>query len=96
MTPHKFAIGQAVDFNRRLASMSKPSGPYEVVGVLPADEGNSPTYRVKSKTEPFSRAAREIDLVGIGLTASEQAAAALWPEADPVRGRQPHRPSRSR
>ena len=40
---------------------------------MPADEGNSPTYRVKSKTEPFSRAAREIDLVGIGLTPSEQA-----------------------
>jgi hypothetical protein len=96
MTPHKFAIGQAVDFDRRFASISKPSGPYEVVSVLPADEGNSPTYRVKSRTEPFSRAARENDLVGIGLTPSEQAAAALWPEADPVRGRQLPRPSRSR
>ncbi|MBV9287353.1 MAG: hypothetical protein JO288_05930 [Hyphomicrobiales bacterium] len=73
--------------------MSRPSGPYEVVGVLPVDEANSPTYRVKSKAEPFARVAREIDLVAVGSTPSEQAAAATWPEADPVSGR---RPSRSR
>jgi hypothetical protein len=59
--------------------MSRPSGPYEVVGVLPVDEANSPTYRVKSKAEPFARAAREIELVAVGLAPSEQAGAALWP-----------------
>ena len=43
--------------------MSRPSGPYEVVGLLPVDESNSPTYRVKSKAEPFARVASEHDLV---------------------------------
>lgn len=97
MTRHKFAIGQAVDFDGRVKSISKSSGPYEVIGVLPVDEANFPTYRVKSKAEPFSRTAREIDLVAVGSAPSKQAAAAaLWPEADPVPGRQSPRPSRSR
>ena len=97
MIRHKFAIGQAVDFNRRVTSISRSSGPYEVVGVLPTDDANSPTYRVKSKAEPFSRTAREIDLVAVGLAPSKQAgAAALWPEADPVAARQSPRPFRSR
>jgi hypothetical protein len=55
MTLHKFLIGQAVDFNSRLPSMSRPSGPFEVMSVLPVDEANSPTYRVKSEAEPFAR-----------------------------------------
>jgi hypothetical protein len=91
---HKFVVGQAVDFVRRLPSMSRPSGPYEVVSVLPVDEANSPTYRVKSKAEPFARAARETDLVAVGLPPSQQTAAALW--ADPVSGRWLSRPRRSR
>ena len=45
MTRHKFAIGQDVEFDRRVPSMSRPNGPYEVVRVLPVDEANSPTYR---------------------------------------------------
>jgi hypothetical protein len=94
MTRHKFAIGQPVDFDRRVTSISMPIGPYEVVSVLPVDEVDSPTYRVKSKTEPFARAAREIDLVAVGLTASEQAAPTMW--ADPVSGQRPTRPLRSR
>jgi hypothetical protein len=96
MTRHKFAIGQAVDFDRRVTSISRSSGPYEVVGVLPTDEGNFPTYRVKSKAEPFSRTAREIDLVAVGMAPNKQAGAALWPEADPVAARQSSRPFRSR
>jgi hypothetical protein len=74
--------------------MSRPTGPYEVVSVLPTDEADSPTYRVKSQAEPFARAARETDLVAIGLAPSEQAAPAHW--ADPVSGRRPLRPLRSR
>ena len=80
MTRHKFAIGQTVDFARRLPSMSRPTGPYEVMSVLPTDEADSPTYRVKSQAEPFARAARETDLVAIGLAPSEQAA----PRAGPI------------
>ena len=93
MTRHKFAIGQTVDFARRLPSMSRPTGPYEVMSVLPTDEADSPTYRVKSHAEPFARAARETDLVAIGLAPSQQAAPALW--ADPVSGRRSSRPLRS-
>lgn len=89
MTPHKFAIGQAVDFDRRLPSMARPTGPYEVVSILPDGEDNSPTYRVKNKAEPFARAARETDLVAVGLPPSKQTAAS-W--ADPVSAR----PFRSR
>jgi hypothetical protein len=96
MNRHKFAIGQAVDFARSATSMSRPTGPFEVVGVLPVDEANSPTYRVKSNAEPFARIAREVDLVAVGLASREQEAAALWPEADPVSGRKPSRPFRAR
>lgn len=53
-------------------------GPYEVVNVLPVEDGNSPTYRVKSKTEPFARAARETDLVAVGLAPSKQPAPVRW------------------
>jgi hypothetical protein len=94
MTLHKFLIGQAVAFDGNLPSMSRPTGPFEVVSVLPVDAGNSPTYRVKSKTEPFARAAKESDLVAIGLPPSLQTAAAPW--AAPVPGRWLPRPFRSR
>jgi hypothetical protein len=94
MTLHKFVIGQTVDFDRRLPSMSRPSGPYEVVSVLPVDENNSPTYRVKSKAELFARVAREIDLVAVGSAAGQEATKALW--ADPISGGGPSRPRRSR
>ena len=94
MSLHKFVIGQAVDFDRRLTSISRPTGPYEVVSVLPPDEANSPTYRVKSQTEPFARAAREIDLVAVGLAPSEHASPTQW--ADPVSGRRPSPKLRSR
>jgi hypothetical protein len=77
MTPHKFVIGQAVDFDRRFPSMSRPTGPFEVVSALPIGEDNSPTYRVKSNAEPFARVAREADLVAIGLPPSKQTAP-LW------------------
>ena len=81
MTLHKFAIGQAVDFDKMLPSISRPKGPFEIVSVLSVDDANLPTYRIKSKTELFSRAVKEIDLVAVDLPPSEQAAAAVW--ADP-------------
>jgi hypothetical protein len=94
MIPHKFVIGQAVDFDSRLPSMSRPSGPYEVVSVLPVDESNSPTYRVKSRAEPFARSARETDLIAVGLAPSQQTPATLW--ADLLSGRRASPPLRSR
>ena len=90
MTLHKFVIGQAVDFNRKLRWMS--GGPYEVVSVLPVDGADSPTYRVKSKAEPFARAAKETELVAVGLAPSEQSAPVRWANILS----QPSRPFRSR
>jgi hypothetical protein len=93
MTESKFALGQAVDFARGLQSISRPSGPYEIVSVLPADGADSASYRVKSQAEPFSRAVKETDLVAIALAApNKQAAPAHW--ADAMAGRSP-RPPRS-
>jgi hypothetical protein len=94
MTLHKFMIGQAVDFNSRLPSMSRPRGPFEVVSVLPVDEANSPTYRVKSQAESFSRVAKETDLVAVGLPPRKPTSAALW--VDSVSGRWLPRPFRPR
>jgi hypothetical protein len=77
MTLHKFVIGQAVDFNKKLPWIS--GGHYEVVSVLSVDEGYSPTYRVKSEAEPFARAAKEDDLVAVGSsTPSRQPAIVKW------------------
>ncbi len=66
MTRHKFAIGQLVDFDRRITAMPKPNGPYEVVRVLPAEDVRSQTYRIKSRTEPFERSANEYEIVAVG------------------------------
>jgi hypothetical protein len=94
MTLHKFAIGQTVDFDKMLPLISRPKGPFEIVSVLSVDDANSPTYRIKSKDELFSRAAKEIDLVAVDVPPTEQAAAAVW--ADPVSGQRLPRPSKPR
>ena len=87
---HKFAVGQAVDFNRKLRWMS--GGPYEVVRVLPADQDDSPTYRVKSQTEPFARSAKEADLVAVGSVTVGEPTPVRW--ADLLS--RPSGPTRSR
>jgi hypothetical protein len=73
---HKFVIGQAVDFNKKYPWMS--GGPYEVVSVLPVDEDDSPTYRVKSQAERFARAAKETDLVAVGSAPAGQPSPVRW------------------
>ena len=87
---HKFVVGQAVDFNKKFPWMS--GGPYEVVSVLPVDGDDSPTYRVKSQAEPFARAAKEDDLVAVGLAPVGEPAPVRW--ADLLS--QPSAPTRSR
>jgi len=76
MTLYKFVIGQAVDFNSKPPWMS--GGPYEVVSVLPVDDRDSPTYRIKSKAESFARAAKETELVAVGSAPSKQPAPVRW------------------
>lgn len=80
MSGPKFAIGQLVDFERTTLT-SRARGPYEVMRVLPGDESNSRTYRIKSKVEPFERVAREYDLVAVGAPPSVRHAAPWLPAA---------------
>ncbi len=79
MSGPKFAIGQSVDFERT-PSASRAKGPYEVIRVLPA-EGDTRIYRIKSKIEPFERAANEYDLVAVAAPPSERHEAARAPVA---------------
>jgi len=65
MIGHKFAVGQFVDFDKRLAQSPRPAGPYEVTRVLPAENADAQTYRIKSKTEPFERSAKEYEIVAV-------------------------------
>lgn len=65
MTRHKFAIGQFVDYDPKAAAAWKPSGPYEVVRVQPADDGRAFAYRIKSKAEVFERSAKEYEIIAV-------------------------------
>jgi hypothetical protein len=88
VTLHIFTIGQMVEFVGNIPSILEPTGPYEVVSVMPVDGANSPTYRVKSQAEPFARVAKETDLVAVGLSSGQQT-------ANPPSGRWLSRPFRS-
>ena len=97
MSRRKFAIGQMVDFDTRVAWMPKPSGPFEVVRVLPSEDANSQTYRIKSKSEPFERSVKEYEIVAADLPATERAAnSGQWLGADPRRELQASRLFRPR
>lgn len=77
MSGPRFAIGQSVDFEKT-ASTSRAKGPYEVVRVLPAEGANPRTYRIKSKIEPFERAANEYDLVAVAGGPPREPQGASW------------------
>jgi hypothetical protein len=66
MIGHKFVIGQLVNFDTSATLAPKPVGPYEVVCVQPADDLKLRAYRIKSKSEPFERSAREYEIVAVG------------------------------
>jgi len=81
--PHKFAIGQLVDFDTkfvldtRIVPTPRTKGPYEVLRVLPAEDLKprvyrikSRVYRIKSQAEPFERNANEDEIVDYGVFAS--------------------------
>jgi hypothetical protein len=61
MAYHKFKVGQLVDFAPSRPGVATPGRQYEVIRLLPADGGEL-QYRVKSKSEPFERVARESEL----------------------------------
>jgi hypothetical protein len=65
MTSFKFAIGQVVDFDSKIALTLRTRGPYEVIKILPADDAPQQTYRIRSQVEPFERVAKEYELVAV-------------------------------
>jgi hypothetical protein len=65
MTGQKFTVGQLVEFDKNATPAVKPTGPYEVLRVQPADDVRLRAYRIKSKVEPFERSAREYEIVAI-------------------------------
>ena len=71
MIGHKFAVGQFVDYDRKLTPSPRPAGPYEVTRVLPAENADTQTYRIKSKSEPFERSAKEYEIVAVEPVANE-------------------------
>jgi hypothetical protein len=64
---HKFKVGQTVDL---VPSMSRwaAGGHYEIVSLRPSD-GETPQYRIKSKSEMHERVVAESDLVTIDVDA---------------------------
>jgi hypothetical protein len=63
MIPHKYKVGQSVEFRPSRSAMSITSAGYKIVRLLPM-EGGDPLYRIKSVGEPFDRVARERELSG--------------------------------
>ena len=97
MTRHKFAVGQIVEFDSRVAPTPRSIGPFEVVRVLPAEDGSFRTYRIKSKSEPFERSAKEYEIVAIGTPSAEPGASlSQWLGVDAMRRVKASRPFRSR
>lgn len=97
MTRHKFEIGQIVDFDSKITPATRPAGPFEVVRVLPAENAQSRTYRIKSKSEPFERSAKEYEIVAVDKPSAVQPASLTqWVGAESMRRPQTSRPFRSR
>jgi hypothetical protein len=60
MTTHKFQLGERVQLRQKPMS-NAPRGPYEIVRLLPPDDG-VPLYRIKNRGESNERVAKEIEL----------------------------------
>ena len=63
MAQNKFSVGQSVDFDLKVVTKFKTSGPYQVMRVLPAEDARSQRYTIKSKSEAFERSANEYEIV---------------------------------
>jgi hypothetical protein len=61
MSAHKYKVGQLVDYAPGRLSLPASDGPYKIIRLLPAEDGQ-PHYRIKSTSETFERAARESEL----------------------------------
>ena len=61
MAAHKYAAGQSVRFVPHRYEDSAARGLYTIVRLLP-EEGNTPQYRIKAKTDGRERVVREDQL----------------------------------
>jgi hypothetical protein len=83
LAEQKFAIGQLVDFDSRNSHARKSTGPYQVVRVLPLEDGNPRSYRLKSMAEPFERIAREFEIVAVEPSEADIFATKTMPAPTP-------------
>ena len=61
MAGHRFTVGQAVHFSPDRRDDGSARGRYTIVRLLP-EEGSTPQYRIKSKTDGHEREVRETQL----------------------------------
>ena len=60
--PHKFKIGDVVNYRPRDHMLSTARGTYTVTGRMPVLDGQQPEYRIKHFSEEFERVAFENEL----------------------------------
>lgn len=61
MSAHKFKVNQLVDYAPGRLSLPASAGPYKIIRLLPAENGQL-HYRIKSTSETFERVAKENEL----------------------------------
>jgi hypothetical protein len=60
--PHKFKIGQTVNYRPKNRMLNAARGTYTVTGMMPASDGQQPEYRIRHSSEEFERVAFENEL----------------------------------
>jgi hypothetical protein len=61
MTPHRYAIGERVEFSPGRLDGNVPRGTYTIVRPMPS-ETPDPQYRVKNQRDSHERVVRESQL----------------------------------
>ncbi|MGG5818359.1 hypothetical protein [Falsiroseomonas sp. HW251] len=70
MAPHKFAVGQDVEFNPGPWDANVPRGLYTITRALPGDDLDR-TYRARGTKDGIERVFREQQLKAGGIAARE-------------------------
>jgi hypothetical protein len=60
--PHKFKIGQTVNYRPNNRMLNAARGTDKVTGLMPALDGQQPEYRIRHSSEEFERVAFENEL----------------------------------
>jgi len=61
-SPHKFLIGQTVNYRPSERGQDAPSGIYRIIGLLPEGQNGAFQYRIKHSDEAHERIAKESEL----------------------------------